>query len=501
MPKFDAVTALDLGNNGTRAARISAHDSAVLKASNGRDYILTAIARRGSEWIVGEDAERLVREDSTSGIVGLKRLLKEGVGKVEIAGQSYQVLDLIGTFIKEAFPDLPELTREAPLVVSYPTGSSQAIRESTVAAIQSSGCKLLKLDGGTKALTIDEATALAMDAVQEAGLKPKPDEVIYVTDHGHITGDHTLLVAKKGHHAQIELVPVAWSGSPNLGGLAVDQAIVDFIGKTRRMPKHTPHTALMAARVAKNLFGDPNRTKAVFRLAGFGATRGPVSWEFSINRDDLQAILVPFRQRIQELASGLLSSAKTSIVNHVIIGGGLANLPELPKMIAEATRCESVKVIASPELATVKGAGLYGAMYCKIRPGGVMVNPVIRRDVIFMVNDTEWFTALKEGSSVPTEPFNFEVNDPRIKRLRVAEAGDPGAINLNRTPTFFELPKDHRFVQVRADLTGIQVSTKKNPKDSWTMLDDVDWSARPEVDRFLVQLTQVCDNLAGVANG
>lgn len=497
MSKTRGVTAIDLGNNGTRAGKFVGGDSGIIPASNGRPYIITAIAKRGDRFVVGEDAEALVREDPTCGVVGLKQLLKAGTEAVEIAGETIAVPALVGKFIELAFPSLAELSQHAPVVVSYPTGSPESVRRATIEAVRQSGCHMMTVPGGTKPLTVDEATALAIAAIQESELRLKDGDTIYVGDFGHVTGDKTILRAsRQGRRLQIVLSPLFWDGSARLGGLTVDDGIAALVGKAKRIPAEaTPQAIRMAARLVKTLLSDPTQDSARFLLAGFDSTGSASRWEHVVTRADLAKVLKGFQREMTALVKSVLKSAGTPNVTHVIVGGGLANLPEVSGFLKAATGCESIHVVRYPELATVKGAALFGAQCHGISPGGVLVNSVIRRDVLLMVDETDVLTALPRGTAVPSKPMVVEIRDREVRRLMLAEAADPGAINTTRRPTFFNLPDGHRFVRIQADLTGVEVGTSHRQGGPWKSV-EVDWPSHRTVDQFLENLGRVTAALA-----
>lgn len=488
------VTALDLGNAGTRAAHVSARESSVLVASNGKTWITTAIARQGTQWIVGEDAANFVRENPDRGVIGLKQLLRSGAQTARIAGTEYDVRALIGEFVRLAFPQLVDLSKQAPMVVTYPTDSGEYVRQATIAAIRASGATLLLTPGSNKPFTCDEALALAIASVQEVKLNIAEGSHLYCADHGHVTGDDTMLVAKKHAGGQIELHPHAWRGSPEMGGSSIDDAIVNYMRVTHNAPvDKNPHAATMAARILKTRMSDTQATEARFIMPlGYSGDNKPVCFEQNMTRDEFHAVLQPVRTAIHNVVREIVE--QTNKPDAVIIGGGLSNLPEIAQFIGEATDCKNIHVIEHPEIATVKGAALYGAMFLRIKPDAIVVQPIVRRDVVVSVTDEDQIVAIPAGTPIPTEPVDIRL-DRNVERFRIAEATAPDSVCTTTTPYFVNLTDGGRFVRITADVTGITLQRGKDAKSLKPI--DIEWTHRPMVDEFMQNLAEVAHALTG----
>lgn len=494
--KTMAVTALDLGNAGTRAAYVSARKSEVLVASNGRTWITTAIAHKGNTLVVGEDAEALVRNDPSLGIIGLKQLLRSGEKTVTIGETQYELQNLIGEFIRAAFPQIVGLSEKAPLVVTYPTDTGPEVRQATIAAIKASGATLLPTPGGKNPLTCDEALALAIASMQEANLKIIDGDHIYCADHGHVTGDHTMLEARvSGRGKQLVMVPIAWRGSAMMGGCAIDDAIVArLLARPGAPAEYNPHAARMAARMVKTMLSDPKTKEARFMLpVGYNDKGKAQYWEAIVDRAMFAEILQPFKAEMQKTVGEIVE--QTSAPKAVVIGGGFANLPEVAQFLAEASGCDDVHVIEHPEIATVKGAALYGAMSVHMKQtDAIAVQPIVRRDILIGITEEDQQVAIPAGTPIPTQPVDFQL-DPSVERFRIAEASPNGAINRTSTPVFVDLRDGKRFVRLSADLTGICLERGGN-KDSLRQL-DIEWASRPMVEEFMLHATIVANAIVG----
>jgi molecular chaperone DnaK (HSP70) len=491
-----SVIGFDFANLDMTAVVVAENGIARIKAHNGRDHAINAIALRNDEWLVGEDAVRHTLAHPTEGLVsGLKKFLAEDpTQSVEISGKSFGVVDLASTYIQMAFPTLRNESKMSPVVLTWPTGSSPATQKALVEAFESAGINLLRDPRTGNPAMIDEAQALAFvanDQIPEA--QYALGETVVVVDIGHRTCDISRLhvvPAKIGGGMRLETGANDWIGA-NLGGSIIDEQIVEEIRNAHPDCPELSNEALKAAARATKVQWAQGQTPT-YLLSWFATNGGVLSWQRELTIEMRANILARYNEQLAET----LAPISGDTVNHLVFGGGMSNLADLRQLFVNILQPEKVHTIPRPHLATALGAAIFGARVIGIKKVRYEMTPTVRRDIVLFKGASAPKVVIPEGTELGSENaekvFKLPDNHGEIV-LRIAQASAPKSIAETTTPVYFIVEQNMNYIRVNADFGGISVALSKEQFGPFTPVNDLSWLSRLGVDNELKVLQNVVE--------
>lgn len=348
------VLSVDLGTSNTVAV-LAAHGRPPRVVDvDGSSMMPSAVfAAEDGGLVVGRDAERRARLDPSRFEPNPKRRIDEGtllLGDVVVpvtdalAGVLRRVADETSRQLAGKKPDEVRLT--------HPAQWGPVRRNVLLSAARQAGM-------GSNLVLVPEPVAAAAHFASFPGQKLAPNQALAVYDLGAGTFDVAVVgTTQKG------FVVLAEAGLPDLGGLDVDQALLEHVGRqvSHRDPAGWQRLLRPEStgdrRAQRALREDVKAAKEA--LSRHPQTEVPLPEPFEdvlVTRVELEALIRPGLLRSVELLAGTIRSTGMSPdrLAGIYLVGGSSRIPLIATLIAEQLRVVPTS-LDQPETAVALGA-------------------------------------------------------------------------------------------------------------------------------------------------
>ncbi|HEV7648359.1 MAG TPA: Hsp70 family protein [Actinophytocola sp.] len=348
------VLSVDLGTSNTVAV-LAAHGRPPRVVDvDGASMMPSAVfAAEDGHLVVGRDAERRARLDPARFEPNPKRRVDEGTLLLgdqvvpvtdALAGVLRRVADETSRQLGGAKPDEVRLT--------HPAQWGPVRRNVLLSAARQAGM-------GSNLVLVPEPVAAAAHFASFPGQTLAPNQALAVYDLGAGTFDVAIVGA-----TQKGFVVLAEAGLPDLGGLDVDQALLEHVGRQVSHREPTRWQSLLRPvstgdrRAQRALREDVKAAKE--SLSRHPQTEVPLPEPFDdvlVTRVELEALIRPGLLRSVELLAGTIRStgmAPDRLVGIYLVGGS-SRIPLIATLIAEQLRVVPTS-LDQPETAVALGA-------------------------------------------------------------------------------------------------------------------------------------------------
>jgi actin-like ATPase involved in cell morphogenesis len=329
-----AVLSVDLGTSNTVAV-LSAHGRPprVVEVDGSATMPSALFADDDGNLVVGRDAERRARLDPARFEPNPKRRIDEGtllLGDVVVP-----VTESLGAVLRRVHEETSrQLGGAKPdeVRLTHPAQWGPVRRNVLLAAARLAGM-------GTSLVLVPEPVAAAAHFASFPGQRLAPGQALAVYDLGAGTFDVAIVAATQTGYAVL-----AEAGLPDLGGLDVDQALLEHVGRqvSIRDPgrwQHILRPESTADRRARRAMAEDVKA-AKEALSRHPQTEVPLPEPFEdvlVTRIELEALIRPSLLRSVELLAGTIRS--TGMTPDRLVGiylvGGSSRIPLIATLIAE----------------------------------------------------------------------------------------------------------------------------------------------------------------------
>ncbi len=348
------VLSVDLGTSNTVAV-LSAHGRPPRVVDvDGASMMPSAVfAAEEGHLVVGRDAERRARLDPARFEPNPKRRVDEGT--LLLGAQVVPVTDaLAGVLRRVADETSRQLGGKKPdeVRLTHPAQWGPVRRNVLLSAARQAGM-------GANLVLVPEPVAAAAHFASFPGQTLAPGQALAVYDLGAGTFDVAIVGA-----TQNGFVVLAEAGLPDLGGLDVDQALLEHVGRQVSVRDPGRWQSLLRPvttadrRAQRALREDVKAAKE--SLSRHPQTEVPLPEPFEdvlVTRVELEALIRPGMLRSVELLAGTIRS--TGMTPDRLVGiylvGGSSRIPLIATLIAEQLRVVPTS-LDQPETAVALGA-------------------------------------------------------------------------------------------------------------------------------------------------
>jgi len=348
------VLSVDLGTSNTVAV-LSAHGRPPRVVDvDGASMMPSAVfAAEDGNLVVGRDAERRARLDPARFEPNPKRRVDEGT--LLLGDQVVPVTDALAGVLRRVVDETSrQLGGKRPdeVRLTHPAQWGPVRRNVLLSAARQAGA-------GSNLVLVPEPVAAAAHFASFPGQSLTPGQALAVYDLGAGTFDVAIVGA-----TQNGFVVLAEAGLPDLGGLDVDQALLEHVG--RQVSIRDPGRWQSLLRPVST--GDRRAQRALREdvkagkesLSRHPQTEVPLPEPFDdvlVTRVELEALIRPGLLRSVELLAGTIRSTGMSperLVGIYLVGGS-SRIPLIATLIAENMRVVPTS-LDQPETAVALGA-------------------------------------------------------------------------------------------------------------------------------------------------
>ncbi|HEX6351941.1 Hsp70 family protein [Actinophytocola sp.] len=348
------VLSVDLGTSNTVAV-LSAHGRPPRVVDvDGSSMMPSAVfAAEDGTLVVGRDAERRARLDPARFEPNPKRRVDEGT--LLLGDQVVPVTDALAGVLRRVVDETSrQLGGKKPdeVRLTHPAQWGPVRRNVLLSAARQSGA-------GSNLVLVPEPVAAAAHFASFPGQSLTPGQALAVYDLGAGTFDVAIVGA-----TQNGFVVLAEAGLPDLGGLDVDQALLEHVGRQVSVRDPSRWQSLLRPvstgdrRAQRALREDVKAGKE--SLSRHPQTEVPLPEPFDdvlVTRVELEALIRPGLLRSVELLAGTIRS--TGMTPERLVGiylvGGSSRIPLIATLIAEQMRVVPTS-LDQPETAVALGA-------------------------------------------------------------------------------------------------------------------------------------------------
>jgi Hsp70 protein len=348
------VLSVDLGTSNTVAV-LSAHGRPPRVVDvDGASMMPSAVfAAEDGTLVVGRDAERRARLDPARFEPNPKRRVDEGT--LLLGDQVVPVTDALAGVLRRVVDETSrQLGGKRPdeVRLTHPAQWGPVRRNVLLSAARQAGA-------GSNLVLVPEPVAAAAHFASFPGQSLTPGQALAVYDLGAGTFDVAIVGA-----TQKGFVVLAEAGLPDLGGLDVDQALLEHVGRQVSVRDPGRWQSLLRPmstgdrRAQRALREDVKAAKE--SLSRHPQTEVPLPEPFDdvlVTRVELEALIRPGMLRSVELLAGTIRSTGMSperLVGIYLVGGS-SRIPLIATLIAENMRVVPTS-LDQPETAVALGA-------------------------------------------------------------------------------------------------------------------------------------------------
>ncbi|MPZ83439.1 MAG: Hsp70 family protein [Actinophytocola sp.] len=348
------VLSVDLGTSNTVAV-LAAHGRPPRVVDvDGASMMPSAVfAAEDGHLVVGRDAERRARLDPARFEPNPKRRVDEGT--LLLGDQVVPVTDALAGVLRRVNDETSRQlggSRPDEVRLTHPAQWGPVRRNVLLSAARQAGM-------GSNLVLVPEPVAAAAHFASFPGQTLAPGQALAVYDLGAGTFDVAIVGA-----TQKGFVVLAEAGLPDLGGLDVDQALLEHVGRqvSHRQPSRWQSLLRPVStgdrRAQRALREDVKAAKE--SLSRHPQTEVPLPEPFDdvlVTRVELEALIRPGMLRSVELLAGTIRS--TGMTPDRLVGiylvGGSSRIPLIATLIAEQLRVVPTS-LDQPETAVALGA-------------------------------------------------------------------------------------------------------------------------------------------------
>ena len=441
MTEKEKIIGIDLGTANSQAAVIIAGKPTTIPSAEGATIAgkmfpsVVAFTNKG-EVLVGEPARRQAVSNPANTIFAAKRKMGTDF--------TYKINDKIYTPQQISAFILQKIKRDAEsflgtsinkAVITVPAYFNDNQRQATKDAGKIAGLEVVRI--------INEPTAAAM----AYGLDKSNELKILVYDLGGGTLDVTLMEISGGTFEVL-----ATSGDVELGGVDMDNALIDYIIKDFKSKEGID---LKDDKVDYQRIRDAAE-KAKIELSSMLETdinlpyititsSGPKTLEMKISRAVLENLVTPIVERSRQPIDNVLRDAKISkdVINKLILIGGPTRMPIVQKFLSDIFG-NKIERGVDPMEAVAIGAAIQGAVLAgeikdivlldvtpltlSIETLGGVATPVIERNTTIPIKTSKTFSTADDYQTVVT------INVLQGERPMAKDNISLGSFNLEGVP-------------------------------------------------------------------
>jgi hypothetical protein len=348
------VLSVDLGTSNTVAV-LSAHGRAprVVEMDGSATMPSAVFAGDDGRLIVGREAERRARLDPSRFEPNPKRRIDEGT--LLLGERVYPVTDVLAAVLQRVGEETSRQlggARPEEVRLTHPAQWGPVRRNVLLSAARQAGL-------GTNLVLIPEPVAAAAHFTSFAGRSVALGQALAVYDLGAGTFDVAVVAA-----TQSGFVVLAEAGLPDLGGLDVDQALLEHVGRQAGQRDPAAWQRLLRPmstgdrRAQRALREDVKAAKE--SLSAHPQTEVALPEPFEdvlVTRAELESLIRPNLVRSVELMAGTIRS--TGLQPDRLVGiylvGGSSRIPLVAALISQGMRIVPTN-LDQPETAVALGA-------------------------------------------------------------------------------------------------------------------------------------------------
>jgi molecular chaperone DnaK len=415
MTEKEKIIGIDLGTTNSEAAVVVGGKPSVIPSAEGATVAgkmfpsVVAFTKTG-EVLVGEPAKRQAVSNPQNTIFAAKRKMGSDF-KYNIAGKTYSPQQISAFILQKIKKDAESFlgTKVSKAVITVPAYFDDNQRQATKDAGQIAGLEVVRI--------INEPTAAAM----AYGLDKVNEAKILVFDLGGGTLDVTLMELSGGTFEVL-----ATSGDVKLGGVDMDEAIINYIVddfKSResldlRNDKVAMQRIKDAAEKAKIELSTVLETD--INLPYITVTsEGPKNLEIKITRAQLEKLVRPIIERAKVPIDNVLRDSKLSKdgISKIILVGGPTRMPIVKKFLTDIFG-DKIEGGVDPMEAVALGAAIQGAVLAgeikdivlldvtpltlSIETLGGVATPIIERNTTIPVKMSKVFSTADDYQTTVT---------------------------------------------------------------------------------------------------
>ena len=411
MTKISAsgIIGIDLGTTNSAAAVMIGGEPVILPSEEGptpygKMFPSVVAFTDENERLVGELAMMHAAENPDRTVIGIKRKMGSSQ-KVTIGKRDYTPQEISAMILQKIKMDAEAYlgTEVEKVVITVPAYFNDSQRTATKDAGKIAGLDVIRL--------INEPTAASL----AFGLDKEKDEElkIAVLDLGAGTFDVTILKLREGVFKVIST-----SGDTQLGGLDMDEKIVEFLldelEKKYQLDIRSDIKALQklrsSAESAKIALSSARST--IVRVgAGSGASK-----ELKMSRSKLEELIEPVIRRLDDPIKHALEDAKLAPddIDKVVLVGGPTRMPVVREKIKRSFAKGTEKGV-DPMECVAKGAAIQAGVLAGeidnvllldviplslgIETSGGIFTRIIERNTTIPVEESEIFTTSEDNQS------------------------------------------------------------------------------------------------------
>lgn len=411
MTKISAsgIIGIDLGTTNSAAAVMIGGEPVILPSEEGptpygKMFPSVVAFTDENERLVGELAMMHAAENPDRTVIGIKRKMGSSQ-KVTIGKRDYTPQEISAMILQKIKMDAEAYlgTEVEKVVITVPAYFNDSQRTATKDAGKIAGLDVIRL--------INEPTAASL----AFGLDKEKDEElkIAVLDLGAGTFDVTILKLREGVFKVIST-----SGDTQLGGLDMDEKIVEFLldelEKKYQLDIRSDNKALQklrsSAESAKIALSSARSTN-VRVGAGSGASK-----ELKMSRSKLEELIEPVIRRLDDPIKHALEDAKLAPddIDKVVLVGGPTRMPVVREKIKRSFAKGTEKGV-DPMECVAKGAAIQAGVLAGeidnvllldviplslgIETSGGIFTRIIERNTTIPVEESEIFTTSEDNQS------------------------------------------------------------------------------------------------------
>ncbi len=359
MTEKERIIGIDLGTSNSQAAVVIAGKPTIIPSAEGatvagKMFPSVVAFTKDNQVLVGEPARRQAVSNPQNTIFAAKRNMGTNF-TYTMGGKSYTPQQ-ISAFILQKIKKDAEAFLGSPVkkaVITVPAYFNDNQRQATKDAGEIAGLEVVRI--------INEPTAAAM----AYGLDKSNEVKILVYDLGGGTLDVTLMEISGGTFEVL-----ATSGDVQLGGVDMDNALIDYIVNDF---KSTTGLDLKNDKVAMQRVRDAAE-KAKIELSTVLETDinlpyitvtsdGPKNLEIKISRATLENLVNPIIERSREPINNVLKDAKleNNGISKIILIGGPTRMPSVKNFLTKIFG-DKIEHGVDPMEAVAMGAAIQGAV-------------------------------------------------------------------------------------------------------------------------------------------